>query len=90
MGEPMRHARRTDFLFIGLGVLPVVLAYAGHPDVAIMLFVPLLIAACLCGMHEAARSGQAETGSGEAGDAAAGPSPQLPIAFMERRRAPRH
>lgn len=30
MGEPMKYALRTDFLFIGLGILPVVLALAGH------------------------------------------------------------
>jgi hypothetical protein len=89
MGEPMRHARRTDFLFIGLGILPVVLAYAGHPDVAIMLFVPLLIAACLCGMHEkAGEQAVAKPGSAEEPDAGNATQPRLPAALMEPRRAP--
>ena len=53
-GAPMRRARVTDFFFIGLGIVPVVLACAGLPDLALMLFAPLLIAACLCGMREKA------------------------------------
>lgn len=90
MGESMKHARRTDFLFIGLGILPVVLAFAGYPDVAIMLFVPLLIAACLCGMHETAQADRMEVDSSNATGAAGGPPPQLPVTLMERRRTPRH
>lgn len=86
----MKYALRTDFLFIGLGILPVVLACAGHPDLAILLFVPLLIAACLCGMHEAAQADRMEDEDGAASSAACEPSSQLPAAFMERRRTPRH
>ena len=42
----------TDFLFAGLAVVPCVLVAAGAVGPAIMVFVPLLIAACLCGWHE--------------------------------------
>lgn len=89
-GESMKYALRTDFLFIGLGILPVVLALAGHPDVAILLFVPLLIAACLCGMHEAAHADRMEDEGSAASGGAGGPPPQLPAILMERRRTPRH
>lgn len=90
MGESMKYALRTDFLFIGLGILPVVLAFAGHPDVAILLFVPLLIAACLCGMHEAAQADRVEDDVSAASSDAGGPPPQPPLILVERRRTPRH
>ncbi len=48
----MKHAHRTDFLFIGVAVLPAVLMVAGYLDVAYIFFCPLLIAACLHGMYE--------------------------------------
>lgn len=48
----MKHAHRTDFLFIGVAVLPAVLMVAGYLDVATIFFCPLLIVACLHGMYE--------------------------------------
>jgi len=42
----------TDFLFAGLAVVPGVLVAAGAVGPAIMVFVPLLFVACLCGWHE--------------------------------------
>ncbi len=40
----------SDFLFSGVAVLPPTLAVAGHFDVAMLVFCPLLIAACLSAM----------------------------------------
>ena len=48
----MVNARRVDFLFTGLAVVPAVLLLTGHPGPALLLFVPLLIGACLAGMYE--------------------------------------
>jgi hypothetical protein len=48
----MVNARSVDFLFTGLAVVPAVLLLTGHPGPALLLFVPLLIGACLAGMYE--------------------------------------
>ena len=48
----MKYAHRTDFLFIGVAVLPAVLMVVGYLDVAFIFFCPLLIVACLHGMYE--------------------------------------
>jgi len=48
----MKYAHRTDFLFIGVAVLPAVLMVAGYLDVGLIFFCPLLIVACLHGMYE--------------------------------------
>ena len=50
----------TDFLFAGLAVVPCVLVAAGAVGPAIMVFVPLLIVACLCGWHEQVTDGENE------------------------------
>ena len=39
----------SDFLFVGLSVLPTGLFAAGYPAVALVIFFPLLIGACLSG-----------------------------------------
>lgn len=39
--------RLVDFLFTGVAVLPGTLLLAGRPDLAMISFCPLLIAACL-------------------------------------------
>ncbi len=48
----MRYAGITDFLFTGLALLPAVLLLSGHAGPAMLLFVPLLVAACLSGMYQ--------------------------------------
>ena len=48
----MKLAHRTDFLFLGVAILPAVLMVAGYLDVAFIFFCPLLIVACLHGMYE--------------------------------------
>jgi len=42
----------TDFLVAGMAVVPAALAAMGEIGPAIMMFVPLLLAACLVGAHE--------------------------------------
>jgi hypothetical protein len=60
----MYKARWVDFLFTGLAVVPGMLLLAGHPGPALLLFVPLLIGACLAGMDEQ----QTAPGPGAAAD----------------------
>jgi|LNFM01.2.fsa_nt_gb hypothetical protein len=65
----MYKARWVDFLFTGLAVVPMLLLFTGHPGPALLLFVPLLIGACLAGMYEQQISGQTSENSGTgAGD----------------------
>jgi hypothetical protein len=51
-GGNMKHARRTDFWFAGVAILPVVFLWMGRPEVILMLYAPLLIVACLFGLYE--------------------------------------
>jgi ABC-type polysaccharide/polyol phosphate export permease len=44
--------RFADFLFVGLGIVPLVLLVGGLPGIALLLFIPLLFVACLYGMWE--------------------------------------
>ena len=64
----MKHAHRTDFLFIGVAIVPAVLVAAGHLEAIFLLFLPLLIIACLCGMYEQKMEQieQREAGAGHA------------------------
>ena len=48
----MKFEKWTDFLFTGLAVVPVALAFAGRIELAVLVFVPLLFAACGCGVLE--------------------------------------
>jgi hypothetical protein len=48
----MKHAHRTDCLFIVAAILPAVLMAAGYPDAAFILFCPLLIVACIHLVYE--------------------------------------
>lgn len=48
----MKHARRTDFWFAGVAILPIVFLCAGRPEAILMLYAPLLIVACLFGIYE--------------------------------------
>ena len=41
----------VDFLFTGVAIVPEVLLLTGHVGPAILLFIPLLIAACLISMY---------------------------------------
>ncbi len=48
----MNFSRLTDFLFVGAGVAPIVLALGGHPGPALLVLIPLLFIGCLAGMME--------------------------------------
>ena len=48
----------TDFLFAGVATVPFVLIQFDQAGMAIMAFVPLLIAACLCSWHEQPKDGK--------------------------------
>lgn len=47
----MINAGFVDFLFTGVAVLPELLLIAGYVEAALLLFVPLLIGACLFSMY---------------------------------------
>lgn len=57
----------TDFIFVGLAVVPAVLVRFDQIGLAIMAFVPMLIAGCLCGWHEQVTD-TAQTEAEEAAD----------------------
>jgi hypothetical protein len=46
----MTKTQLTDLLFSGVAVLPAGLTVAGQIDMAMLVFCPLLIAACLSGV----------------------------------------
>lgn len=48
----MKHARRTDFWFAGVAILPIVFLCTGRPEAILMLYAPLLLVACLFGIYE--------------------------------------
>ena len=47
----MINAGLIDFLFTGAVTVPALLMYGGHVGEAILLLIPMLIAACLCSMY---------------------------------------
>ena len=62
----MQSGRRSDFYFVGVVVLPLVLLLAGELGLALLSFFPLLFAGCLAGMDEQVRGEADENrGSGE-------------------------
>ncbi len=77
----MFKARGVDFLFTGLAVVPGMLLFSGHPGPALLLFVPLLIGACLAGMYEQQAAAQPQQDAG-----AAGPQSTLTAAGHWRKR----
>ena len=84
----MKHGRAADFFFVGLGVIPAALLFGGLPHLAILLFFPLLFAACAFGMAE--QLGDENTrakddGASSAGSASRGNTPGLNF----RKRSPR-
>jgi hypothetical protein len=42
----------AEYLFTGVAVLPATLTWAGHFDAALLLFMPLLLGACLTAAYE--------------------------------------
>jgi hypothetical protein len=81
----MKQGRLADFFFAGLGIVPAVLAFNALPDLAILLFVPLLFAACLFGMAEQVMTGEPVKGAGgRAGGDVSAPQPPDGLALRDR------
>lgn len=53
----MRYKHWTDFLFMGLGLLPAALLIGGRPEAAILVSFPPLFAAVFCSRFEQLESG---------------------------------
>ena len=47
----MSKERLVDFLFTGIAVVPGAMIFAGQPGMALMVFCPLLIGACLSAVY---------------------------------------
>ena len=62
----MINAGFVDFLFTGAAILPQILLFTGYIGPALMLFIPLLIAACLISMYREQTSGESQETTEEA------------------------
>ena len=83
--ESAPRGRVADFLFVGLGVVPVVLLLGGLPGVSLLLFIPLMFAACLCGMWEQVVSGPGRSaGDADNGGELDGKPPAADISLREK------
>jgi len=49
--QTMFNAGFVDFLFTGAAILPQILLFTGYIGPALLLFIPLMIAACLISMY---------------------------------------
>ena len=64
----MQNAGFTDFLFTGLAIVPAVLLLTGYVGLAMLLFIPLLIGACLVSMYQQQTCDTRETADSSAPD----------------------
>jgi hypothetical protein len=80
----MKHGRLADFFFAGLGIAPVALMFGGLPQVAMLLFIPLMFVACCFGMAE-----QLEEKERPEGAADGAPPPRDAPGRTFRQREPR-
>jgi len=80
----MKSARLADLLFTGLAIVPALLLLDGHPGIAIVVFPPLLIAACLCGAYEQALDAAVERKSRRTDGGRGGGSAPPPAMFALR------
>lgn len=72
--QTMINAGFVDFLFTGAAILPQILLFTGYIGPALLLFIPLLMAACLISMY---REQTAATEEKTAGDGVA--EQELPL-----------
>ena len=87
----MKNGDLADFFFTGLGIVPTLLTFGGHLDIAIMVFCPLLIAAILAGMHEQAAeavAGEQDHDPADAGHGSASSPRAATLIARVRRRTP--
>jgi hypothetical protein len=76
--QTMINAGFVDFLFTGAAILPQILLFTGYIGPALLLFIPLLIAACLISMYREQTSKVAEIGE------ESGAEMELPLTTVER------
>ena len=81
--ESAPRRRLADFLFVGLGVVPLVLLLGGLPGTALLLFIPLMFAACLRGMWEQVGSGHS-SGHGDQGGDLGGKPPAAGVSLRRK------
>lgn len=62
----MINAGFVDFLLTGAAIVPQILMFTGHPGHALLLFIPLLIAACLISMYREQTAAAKEDATGDA------------------------
>jgi hypothetical protein len=77
--QTMINAGFVDFLFTGAAILPQILLFTGYIGPALLLFIPLLIAACLISAY---REQTAVAEKNVAGDAPA--EQELPLSTARR------
>jgi hypothetical protein len=67
--QTMFNAGFVDFLFTGAAILPQILLFTGYIGPALLLFIPLLIAACLISMYrEQTASAEEKVAADQAAD----------------------
>ncbi len=76
--QTMINAGFVDFLFTGAAILPQILLFTGYIGPALLLFIPLLIAACLISMYHEQTSKVSETSEENGADM------ELPLTTAKR------
>lgn len=77
--QTMINAGFVDFLFTGAAILPQILLFTGYIGPALLLFIPLLIAACLISMYREQTSSASQEITEEVGA-----EPELPLTTAGR------
>lgn len=62
----MINAGFVDFLFTGVAIVPQILLFTGYIGPALLLFIPLLIAACLISMYREQTTAAEQRATGDA------------------------
>ena len=78
--------RRSDFYFVGLAVVPVMLVLGDLHGLALLVFFPLLLAGCIAGMDEQVRDEIEKEKRSAAGGSTGNRPPREGIAMRERDR----
>lgn len=65
----MINAGFVDFLFTGAAILPQILLFTGYIGPALLLFIPLLVAACLISMYQQEVKPEEKAEAGDAAEA---------------------
>jgi len=79
--QTMINAGFVDFMFTGVAIVPLILMFTGYIAPALLLFIPLLIGACLISMYREQTTVAEENATG-----GAAAEPQLPTDATGRLR----